>query len=208
MAIITYSQFIAVYPGTGASQALIEALIAVAQAELETYCGRKFETGTYTQVDSGKNQNGIVLANVPITSVTSVTLIDDQGGTSVVDSDSYRTDPDTGRIQFIDGRVVRFMHDDYGVLQRPQWGFVNWLPDRFRNVSTIYVGGYATIPADIQQLIRDMVDAMIANGAGGAGTNFSVTSETLGSYSYTRGNASNPNQWWQTRAAMYRRLYV
>lgn len=208
MAILTYAQFIAVYPSTGASQSLIEALIAVAQAELERFCGRQFETGTYTQVDSGKDQNGITLNNIPITSVTSVSLIADDGTASVIDSTAYRTDLETGRVQFIDGRVGRFLYDDYGVRRQPQWGFANSLPDRFRNVSTVYVGGYATIPADIQQLIRDMVDAMIANGAGGAGTNFSVTSETLGSYSYTRGNASNPNQWWQTRAAMYRRLYV
>lgn len=208
MAILTYAQFIAVYPSTGASQALIEALIAVAQAELERYCGRLFESASRTEYFTPNGLPSLVLSNTPITAVASIVATDASGTEATVDSDTYRWDANTGIVEFISSHNTRAESVASGDRQFRTFAWTNNWGRQFKSVTATYTGGYATIPADIQQLTRDMVDAMIANGAGGAGTNFSVTSETLGSYSYTRGNANNPNQWWQTRAAMYRRLYV
>lgn len=215
MAALTYAEFIAVYPSTGMTQTQIEAFIAVAQATLERYIGRALESATYTQTDDGANLPFVMLQNTPITSITSWSWLGDDGSSTAIDSTSYRFDPNTGKLGFIDERYGRFVGswggwNGSGWTDGPtaEWGFVNGLPDRFRNSVVVYVGGYSVVPADIKQLLRDMVSAMIANGAGGSGPNFSYQSETLGSYSYSRGSETNPDEWWQMRASIYRRVYV
>jgi len=186
VAITTATAYKILYP-TALSDAIVTTLIASAQDAIERWCGRKFDQATYTQVTSGDLGPALLLPNRPITSVTSVTIIDDDGDTEVVDSSAYRFDPDTGVLSFIDARYGRLYLDEYGTRNPTTWGFVSAFPDRFRNVSTIYVGGYlaAAMPPSLVQLVNEMVGSMITDGVGTSGVNHNVQSETLGSYSYT-----------------------
>lgn len=212
MAILTYAEFIAVYPSTGQSQATIEALIAIAQAQLERWCGRSFESATYTQYDDGQNLPFVMLNNTPIASITSWAWIGDDGTETTIAASTYRFDQATGKLGFIDQRYGRFggWYANGWSSDGPvsDFGFVNQVPDRFRNSKVVYVGGYSTVPADIKQLVRDMVSTMIADGAGGAGPNDAVQSETLGSYSYTKASSAGALGVYEARASLYRRMYL
>lgn len=218
MAILTYAEFIAVYPSTGMTSTQIDAFIAVAQAQIERWTGRTFESATYTQYDDGANLPFVMLTNTPVTSITSWKIIEDDASETTIDSTAYRYDPTTGKLGFIDERYGRFagVWDDRGFWSDRgvvEFGFVNGLADRFRNSKVVYVGGTATasLPADLKQLARDMVTTMIAEGAGGAGPNLSVQSETLGSYSYTRATqapGAGALSGFEARASLFRRVYV
>lgn len=212
MAILTYAEFIAVYPSTGATEAIVTALIPIVQAQLERWTGRTFDTATFTQYDDGQNLPFVMLRNTPITSITSWKIIGDDASETTIDATAYRFDPNTGKLGFIDERYGRFAGVwDNGWLDGPltEFGFVGALPDRFRNSKVVYVGGYATIPADLKQLAREMISSMIADGAGGAGTDAAIQSESLGSYSYTKwAGSSGVLAGYEARASLFRGIYI
>lgn len=187
MAITTATAYKAAYPSTLADS-VITRLIAVAQNYIELWTSRKFDQATYTQVDSGDEGPAIVLRNRPIVSVTSVSIIGDDNEASVVDATAYRYDPDTGTLSYLDDRNGRLLTSEYATRSQTTWGFVSGFPRRFRNVSTVYVGGYleAAMPPALVELVNEMVGTMITSGAGVKAVAPQLQSETFGSYAYTR----------------------
>lgn len=128
---------------------LISSLITSVSAEVESFCGRKFESDTYTEYFDTDGETKIFLKNYPVTSLTSVKY---QNGTwnditwlDYINS-SYLLTELIGKISF-DGR----------------------LPKAEKYLQIVYVGGYLidwdnetdplqhTLPADLTQAVNEIV---------------------------------------------------
>lgn len=157
--------------------AQLAVMVPAAQDFAERFCERLFEEDTHTELLSGDGSTDLFLANIPITSITSIAHVADDGTETVVDSTAYRFDPATG--------VVRRHSGADG------WAFgcgVKWT-EGFRNYEAVYVGGYdaagTPAPASLKAALYQTIDAMLAASPGvGLGPQFQ--SESLGDYDYTR----------------------
>jgi uncharacterized phiE125 gp8 family phage protein len=108
----------------------------------------------------------ILLNDFPIISLTSVTILDDDGSYYAIATDQFRLEARLGIVQFKPNADAEF----------------RYFPEAFHNVTIVYVAGYATLPADIKQAVRVAVAAMYGDGQADPG----MESESLGAYSYTR----------------------
>jgi len=146
-------------------------LIAAASAVCESFCGRKFESASRTEVQDGNGDPAIFLRAVPVTSITSITISDDFDNVDTYDSDDVRFDADTGRVTF----RLSSTQDVFTAGKQ--------------NVSIVYVGGYATIPADVQSACIQIMRGLYASTADT--NNPAMKSESIGDYSYTRRDDSS-----------------
>lgn len=125
----------------------LERLIIAVQEWLEQECERTFEQATVTEYYHGNDWTGtLMVARPPIDSVTS--LWDDPlrvyGSATLIDPSKYViADADAGIIK-LDG--ITFQKG-------------------LRNIKLTYVGGYAAIPADLEQAAIEMVWAAREKGA-------------------------------------------
>lgn len=159
-----------------AAVAFIDQLILDVSAQIGRFCNRIDTTGahtfgyaTRTEKYNGLYSPEIVLRNTPVSSVTSVQLIYDDGSTSTVSSDEYRYDPASG--------VLRLLYDYFGwglgwestepaTYQKAPGYFVGPFP-RFaaglNNVQVTYAGGWSTIPQDLQRVATQAVVDLYLN---------------------------------------------
>lgn len=162
-----------------------------AEYAIRRYCGRNlsngFETATRTEIYDGNSEAVIHLNEWPVTSITSVSLIDNSGSSTALETTGdYRVNLVTGELHRLGAVLSRFggeaggWMEDYGNVDR--FGvYPNW-PDGAQNVSVVYVGGYTTVPDDIKMAVWRMIDMSLAE----AGANVGLQSESIGSYSYSR----------------------
>lgn len=139
----------------------LERIIPAVQAFLEQECARAFEQATVTEYHNGmdywsdadwwlnysyrRGKNRIMVKRPPITSITS--LYDDPsrvfGSTTLIAPSYYAvTDDEAGFVQ-LDGLTFR---------------------NGLRNIKITYVGGYPTIPLDLEQAAIEMVWAAREKG--------------------------------------------
>lgn len=154
-------------------------MVPAAQDAAERFCERKFDEDTYTEVTSGEGSEYLFLPNTPIESITSITYLSESGDQTVVDSDAYRFDPNTGVVWRLSGA------DGWGIGCRAKW------TEGFRNYSVVYKGGYdaggTPAPASLKAALYGIIDAMLAKSPGGGlGPAPQFQSEALGDYNYTR----------------------
>ena len=188
MAIITTAEY-KTYAGITATtyDAQLNVLIPGLQAELETRCGRVFDTATFTEQVDGANSPTISVQNAPITSVTSIVLIDRaEAVLYTYPATGYKIDAKAG---LVSRQVGGF------------WGSYDWraplngptafehgpeFPDGWRNVQIVYVGGYASnaMPLDLKRLMYDLTTTALAL----IPVDVTLKSERLGHYSYERGS--------------------
>ncbi len=176
---------------SGTSQdTLLTMLLGMVSADVRRYCGRDltngFESATRTETYSGTDESTIQLNEWPVTSITSVTMLTAGGGTEVLDSDSYRVDANTGLLSRIDVERGRFASYRWKT-STPEGSFQPnpRFEQGFYNVSVVYVGGYSTIPLDIQSAVCQLTGILYGN----RGANLGLKSESLGQYSVTRQDA-------------------
>jgi len=116
---------------------LTQQLTLVSDA-IEGYCGRKFESATYTQLfyweDIQEIVTDIPLYHYPVTSVTSVT---DVTNTLVYDAADYKVVP----LKWL----LRRRGD-------------KWFTDSSEEIEVIYTAGYVTIPTPITSVVFDLVE--------------------------------------------------
>jgi hypothetical protein len=173
-----------------AQDARLTILLGMASAEIRRACGRDltngFESATRTETYPGTDESTVQLNEWPVTSITSVTVLTAGGGTEVLDSDSYRVDAATGLLSRIDVERGRFSSYQWKT-STPEGSFKPSprFEEGFFNVSVVYVGGYATIPLDIQGAVCQITSIL----SGNVGANMSLKSESLGQYSVTRQDA-------------------
>lgn len=114
--------------GTTIDARFLEDIIKAAQSQMERFLGRVFitqtrrvmldEFTTYETEDS--NVRTLALPDPPLSSVSSITLIDSDGNPTIVDASSYQVDTtsEPGRIYFLEGvtgniRSFRGIQIDY-----------------------------------------------------------------------------------------------
>lgn len=207
MAIATTANY-KTYAGITAStwDAQLGVIIPAVQAEMERYCGRVFDTASYTEYHDGCFANQLVLKNTPITALTSVALVGTDGTESTVDSTTYTYDADSGVVSF--KRVSRGLvtvddwgyPENYGSGESPNFGA------GFRNVKVVYTAGYSsgTMPADLKMALYRLVDSAFKN----VGQDRTLRSETLGSYSYTAGGGDGYTDLLVSVCAPFRRTWA
>lgn len=191
MSIISVSQYKA-YAGISAStwDTQLGIIITATQDTLEKICGRRFDTATYTEYVDGANSPTVYVQNAPITSVTSVALIN-RAETVVYtyDATGYKVDLEAGLISrqvggFAGGYDNRMPLNGPTAFERvPQF------PDGWQNVKIVYVGGYSsqTMPTSLQLLMYNLTACEFAV----AGADLTLKSESLGHYAYTRSDGTH-----------------
>lgn len=120
------------------------ALIPKVSAAIEAYCARTFGQASYNETRNGNGADRIIVKNRPLTAVASVN----------VNGLSIPLAPDTVSFGFV--------FDDSSIyiragrkLSPPPAGTLGGFPVCFergiQNVVLAYTGGYATVPADVNQ---------------------------------------------------------
>ncbi|TXH17509.1 MAG: hypothetical protein E6R03_03840 [Hyphomicrobiaceae bacterium] len=171
---LTYSNVAA-----GSIAAFIDQLIDDVDAEIERYTGRTFDSATYTETYDGTGTPLLQLNQYPVSSITSISYIDDAGNAQAYPANSYRFESSTGRVQLNTpgqgfggggGTAPAFTAyggyaGDGGLNWNPAYtrGWLNAFPEGFQNVRAVYVGGYATVPADLSRVATEMVVDLYLN---------------------------------------------
>lgn len=174
--------------GTG-DDAAFAVLIAAASRAIRRYCGRDEVTGfaaaTYTEKYDGNGSDVIQLREWPLASVTSVTLIADDGTTDAYATTDYRPNLRTGGLYLLGSVSGRVLTDFGGLMLGGGYGVSPCWPVGEQNLSVVYVTSGA-VPDDLKLACYQIVDFLFAERR----HNPAMQSESLGAYSYTRARAS------------------
>lgn len=170
---------------------VIGLMIDSASTMIRRYCGRDLTTGfegaSRTQVYDGNGYKELQLTEWPVTSITSVTLVQDDGSTSALTATDYRVEGATGRLRRLGAATGRFASSTWGEVTTPGWGWEPGWDDGFQNWSVVYTGGYSTIPDDLKWACYRLIDWMMASRR----TNPTLQSESIDGYAYTRMSMSD-----------------
>lgn len=192
MAIISAAEF-KVWKGISAStyDAQLAVIIPAVQSMAELYCNRVFDSTTYTGATAEKH-NGtdspiLCLRNAPVTTLTSISVVDAAGNSTTIDSDSYTLDADAGVVQYEPASVSSIISDEWGVSENLAWVPAPRFPMGHQNISVVYVGGYTsqTMPAGLKMAMYQAVDIQLGMATAGIGVG-QYESERLGEYAITR----------------------
>lgn len=153
-----------------------------------------FLTATRTEYYDGTGTDVLILKEAPVTAITSVSLMSDDGQTaSAYASTEYRFDTDLSGRLFRGGATRgRFAGPSEFVSatriehQTASWGTSPCWPEGINNIKVVYTGGYATIPTAMAMGLYRMVDHLISNR--GPGSN--LVSRSLGEYSERKRDGS------------------
>lgn len=213
MAIITATEF-KVWRGISGTDydALLAVLIPGAQANVETWTGRTFDTATFTEYYDGNGSEILLLKNPPIASITSIAYCDSAGtATSTFTSTDYAFDPDTGEVRLFNARRGVASFDDFGLIVSGGPGVYPNFSEGFRNVKVVYVGGYGSNPAaetmdlGLKQAMYEYVNELFNAVKDGSGDSSQFASERLGDYQYTRGTPEDIERRFRSRFTAFRR---
>lgn len=190
MAIATTSDY-KTYAGISSStyDTRLGVLITAAQSMMEEYCGRLFDSSSYEDFIDGCGSAVLIVKNPPIAAITYIRVYAFPGDTNytTLDSDYYTYDATSGVIKITPSRGARFFRDTFNETIGPNFGQWPNFTVGFQNVHVKYDGGYTsgTMPAGLKLALYKIVDALFAQTR----ADMSLSSETLGSYSYSRGGA-------------------
>jgi hypothetical protein len=207
MAVITTAQFKTYASITVTTwDTLLGVLIPAAQADAERFCNRSFDTATYTELHDGDNAGRFVLKNAPITSITSVKYVAVDGTKTALPSTLYGYVSETGELSLVPLGVRKSTsYDSMGAPYASSWSNGPAFVRGVQNYEVIYVGGYSSMPADLQLAMYQYVDELFAPIKNGAAIDTSLASETIGDYSYTRKSGSEQLASMQRRFGKFRR---
>jgi len=134
-----------------------------ASAYIRGYTGQIFDAVTDDVITrEGSGRYKLLLPQLPVTAVTAVSEIDQDGTATVLETTAYRVDA-------------------YGMLRR--FDSCVWYTDR--DYAITYDHGYDTVPLDIEAACYELAASnYVASGSG------AVTQETIGNYAVTYDAAS------------------
>lgn len=163
---------------------LLNALILGATRFYQTVWHQDIIAATHTEAHDGDGQNILLVRQTPITSITTVTLTDDDGTETEIAGAQFRFNAKAG--------IVRFKPDttaDYSAF-----------PAGFQNVEIVYIAGHATIPEDIQQATVELIRIAVENEP-------AIAQERMGDYTVAfRDAAAQLSPIAQAAIAHYRRI--
>jgi hypothetical protein len=179
MAVVTLNDYKtwAGISGTG-DDTRLQVLIDGAHAAARRFCGRSlsngFESATRTE-DYVSESGDLQLAEFPVTSITSITPIDENNNLGTAfDSTSYRLDASTGIVTLNASDNGRTFVDAFAnTSELSDWSF----RPRFRRVRVVYVSDAPA--ADVKIALFRMVDGLYAS----IRKDPSLASQSLGSWS-------------------------
>lgn len=189
MAIITTAEYKA-YAGITVTtwDTFIGILIDAGTAALERLTGRNFDAATLTQkYTCGPGQTTIQLKSWPINTITSVTYNYAAGGSVTLSSDLYSFNSGTGTLYLRPQLYGRFFQDwqtNSGLAT-----LIDWVP-QFVEGNYDYTVVYTTTSAvtnDLKYAMYQWIDAAFAARR----RDPALQSESIGSYSYSLGQASS-----------------
>ena len=141
--------------------AIVGALIPTVQDKVERYLGTAIDSATFTdEAYDGDGSQELWLKNYPVTAVSAVKIVSDDGTTTTLASADYRWSSQ--------GKIVRLPYYGGMLPTRDSWGDPIGLgggsvfPNGFQNVKVTYTAGYGTVPDDLQYAAFVMIDAMLA----------------------------------------------
>lgn len=148
---------------SGTVAAFVDSCVLAAQAAIGRHCGRltdtlltnTFESGTYTETVDGTGEQIISLRNFPVTSITSITHIDDSGVETVLPASDYRLDSRTGNVYRLAGGWTAWDSLQYEGPAYNRGVYPVW-EKGFNNYRVVYVGGYTSVPADLQDTATEI----------------------------------------------------
>lgn len=197
MALVTLAEY-KTYAGISGTDddAVLQVLISAAQDAIERFCGRDaggFESGTKTEYYDGRGSEYLFLRSWPASSITSVKWRDAAGNLTTISATSYRLKSDRTLVRTGVNRG-RFTSDEWGyvgeeALTYPQFSVQPQFSEGLGNIEVVYAGGFATIPGSLKLAVYRLVDGMFASRR----ENPDMQSETIGSYSYTKGKGGYDN---------------
>ena len=150
----------------------LQALLDAATDMIESYCDRTFAAADYTNYIDGNDQRWIYVHNAPINSITSVVIKGTDDLTETIAGTEFRYDSTIGKIEFKPSAT-----SSYG-----------YFPKGFENIQINYNGGWATIPAAVQEACALAARNLYARSGGG--TNPAYTDEKMGEHTYKRQSAN------------------
>lgn len=126
-------------------------LIGKVQADIESYCGRQFESTSHTdEIYSGNGSSRLELKDWP---VIQLSLAATPSSADITGSIEYRNDVDSAW-QDLETDVDHIITD-------PDWWYVelvdNFFPIGKFNIRVSYISGYATVPEEVQQVALEKV---------------------------------------------------
>lgn len=163
---VTYSN-----TASGLVSALIDQMILDVDAAVDRYTGRNFSTsGSRTEKYDGDGTPFLQLRSFPVTSVSSVSLVDDSGSTTALAATDWRVDLTTGRlvlnrpVQTFGGSDPRDGWSDASPQTSPIYsrGWASAFPVGFQNVAVTYTA-LSTVPADLERVATEMVVELYLN---------------------------------------------
>lgn len=168
--------------GSGLDSVLAQAL-SMAEATLRRMCGRDlsngFESASRTEYVDGTDSDTVQLAEWPVTTMTSVHIVDDDGGLEEITD--YRVNTKTGVLTYLGAVRGRGVAMTPGIVDSVRFGVAPCWPSGTQNVKVVYTGGYSSIPGDIVYAVHRLMDFAMAARGKGAG----FQSESIGGYSYS-----------------------
>ena len=156
---------------SGIAAAYLALLITAASTAIERYCKRIFESAAYVDEEyHGNGTTAMFLDNFPVTTLTSIVVVEFDGTLSTMLGTNYDVREATGEIQ-----VAGDCTGDYC-----------YFPKGFNNLRANYTAGYATVPEDVQEACAQLIAWMY----GMASLLPGVKSEKLGDYAMSFGGVS------------------
>lgn len=174
------------------SSTMLGDILEASSDMVENYCDRTFAyAAAITEVHNGNGTDTIYTERIPIVTVASVTITDENGTTELLDATDYVIEEAAGRITFGPQN-----DSSYSV-------FPNTYP---QNVSVVYAGGYSSIPEAVQEATVLIAIQILSQSAANANPQFK--SESIGDHNFTRFGAGEELITPQVTAllAAYRRL--
>ncbi len=148
-------------------KSFIDALISSGSEWIEKYCNRVFLSTAYIdEVQDGQGWDTIFPDNIPIVSLTSITIIHSDTTSTTHLTAKFDINLKTGEIRF----------------KRTADVCSRLFPEGFRNVLLTYNGGFTTVPFTIQKLTADYVIQMFDPMLSVEG----IEKERLGDYFYAK----------------------
>lgn len=179
---------------TDTGTTLLTNLLKASSGFVEQYCNRKFESATYTEMHDGKGVTWLYVRNTPVTTLTSVTIQDSSGVSTVVPSGDLILNSEMGRVHF-----------GFNIT-----GSYYFFPKAKSNTTVVYTAGYASdsIPDDLQEAVIQVTKNLLSTTSV---DDVSVKSQKMGTYSYTLAAANDEaiiTPLVQALLLPYRRVYL
>ena len=150
MALITLARAQMVPSLASANAAYLTLLIDAASDMAERYCKRVFTSTTYTdEVYDGDGTTLLQLDRFPVTTLTTVKVVESDETETSCAGTQFRIDGDIGEIKFKPEATSEYTH----------------FPIGYQNVKVTYVAGYTDIPEAVQEAVAQICAWLYAEAA-------------------------------------------